>query len=400
MDKEEHFETTSEGWHPLARVLGVSHPFFDSVLHWEGYDNSSNIYVVAGETLSIIDPGNDYMALADLFRRGFRPSDVRKIVLTHGHVEHVMGTFELLRYPVEPGTGALEVIFHESGPAGFREMLGEAAKECPRSLTLTEVRGGETLDLGDVPVEVIHTPGHTMDSLCLYHSPTRSLFTGDTVLPFAVASPDPSAGGRAEYHLFVIKQLMKRQTDVLLPGHGKPVAAETKRVLAGSYAGIVKKMVGLETPWIEGAAMLAQKGYLEESLFCCEKERESCPENTKALALKATCLSDLGRFSEAIEAFEQLRVAGDNPLFALLGNGVALMGLGRYGECLASFEKILAEKPDFREALMYKGMALYLSGRVDEAMQIHPFEKEFVERFKDSLEKRMSRAGRSPGHGG
>jgi len=388
MGNEELFETTSEGWQPLSRILGASHPFFDRTLYWEGYDNSSNVYVIAGDSLTIIDPGNDYVALADLFRRGFLPSDVRKIVLTHGHVEHVMGAVELFRYPAGSGTDALEVIFHESGPRGFREMLEEAAKEFPRALTLTEIRGGETIDLGGFPVEVIHTPGHTMDSLCLYQSPTRSLFTGDTVLPYAVASPDPAAGGRAEYHLFVIKQLMTRRIDVLLPGHGRPVAAEARRVLEGSYAGVVKKMVGLETPWIEGAATLAQKGYLEESLFCCEKERELHPENRKALELKATCLNDLGRFPEAIEAFEQLQEEGENPLFPLLGKGVALMGLGKYGESLSAFEKILAEKPDFQEALMYKGMALYLSGRYDEAMQVHPFEKEFMERFKATLEKK------------
>jgi glyoxylase-like metal-dependent hydrolase (beta-lactamase superfamily II) len=75
----------------------VSHPFLDKTLYWEGYDSSSNVYAIAGESLTIIDPGNDYMALMELFRMGYKPKDVKKILLTHGHVEHVMGAFELFR---------------------------------------------------------------------------------------------------------------------------------------------------------------------------------------------------------------------------------------------------------------------------------------------------------------
>ncbi len=387
--EEERIEGKTEGWQPLSTVLGVSQPFLDKTLYWEGYDNSSNVYAIAGDSLTVIDPGNDYMALMELFRLGYKPQDVKRILLTHGHVEHVMGAFELFRYPALEDV-KLEIIVHPSGPQGFRETLKELLKEIPRSVTLTEVQGGETLRLGGFEVEVIHTPGHTMDSLCFYHAPSRALFTGDTVLPYVVASPDPSAGGRAEYHMFTLKRLMSMKIDSLLPGHGQPVPSEARKVLEGSYAGVIKKMVGLETPWIEGAATLAQKGYLEESLFCCEKEWELHPENGKALELKATCLTDLGRFAEAIGVFEQVQEMKENPVFALLGKGVALMGIGKYGESLTAFEEILKEKPDFQEALIYKGMALYFSGRYEDAMRVPHFEKEFMDRFKDTLRKKAT----------
>lgn len=389
--EEERIEGKTEGWQSISTVSGVSQPFLDKTLYWEGYDNSSNVYAIAGDSLTIIDPGNDYIALMELFRMGHKPQDVEKILLTHGHVEHVMGAFELFRYPVLEDK-KLEIIVHGSGPVGFQETLKELLKEIPRSVTLTEVQGGETLNLGGFDVEVIHTPGHTMDSLCFYHAPSRALFTGDTVLPYVVASPDPSAGGRAEYHMFTLKRLMGMKIDVLLPGHGQPVLSEARKVLEGSYTGVIKKMVGLETPWLAGAATLAQKGYLEECLFCCEKERELHPENGKALELKATCLTDLGRFAEAIGVFEQVREMKENPMFALLGKGVALMGLEKYGESLTAFEEILRENPDSREALIYKGMALYFSGRYDEAMQVPHFEKEFMDRFKRTLVEKASPA--------
>lgn len=68
------------------------------------------------------------------------------------------------------------------------------------------------------------------------------------------------------------------------------------------------------------------------------------------------------------------------------------MGLGKNDESLGYFEEALKVQPDFNEALLYKGMALYLSGRVDEAMQVENFEKEFLDRFKDSLGKIASSA--------
>lgn len=390
MGDEERIEEKTEGWRSLSSILGVSHPFLENAFFWEGYDSSSNVYAIAGDFLTIIDPGNDYMALMELFRLGYQPQDVKRILLTHGHVEHVMGAFELLRYPEFAGNVEMEIFAHGSGPTGFRETLKDLLKEIPRSVSVAEVQGGETLSLGGFEVEAIHTPGHTMDSLCFYHAPSRALFSGDTVLPYAVASPDPSAGGRAEYHLFSLKQLMSRDLDVLLPGHGLPVLSEARKVLDGSYAGVIRKMVGLETPWLEGAAILAKKRYLEESLFCCEKELELHEESARALELKATCLNDLGRFAEAIAVFDRIREKADRPAFALFGKGLALMGLGKNEESLGYFEEALRFQPAFKEASVYKGMALYLSGRIDEAMQVESFEKEFLARFKDSLERKTS----------
>lgn len=358
----------------------------EKTLFWEGYDSSSNSYAIAGDSLAIIDPGNDYLALRELFRTGYGPSEVKKIFLTHGHVEHVMGVFELFQYPSFSASGGLEIIFHPSGPETFREILRETTEKLSWSPTLTEVHGGESVGLGGHAFEVIHTPGHTMDSICLYHAPSRSLFSGDTVLPYALASPDPAAGGRAEYHLFSMKRLMGMRIDNLFPGHGPAVAAEAKRLLDGSYVAIVRKMAGLETPWIEAAVFFAKKGYLEESLFCCEEDRKLHPENARSLELKATCLNDLGRFDEAVGIFGRILETGMNPSFALLGKGYALMGLGKYAESLEVLEELLRGDPGYAPALMYKGMALCLSGRHEEAMQVKHFEKEFLERFRSSLE--------------
>ncbi len=369
----------NEAWKSLAQVFEAKNMFFEKTLFMEGYDISSNIFAITGDYITLIDPGNDYTAFMALFARGFKPTDIKKIVFTHGHFEHVMGIFELFGYPSIVKNGEIEIIFHETGPASFREAAGEY--KC--ALKYTEVGGGETFNLSGFQLEVIHTPGHTMDSICLYHHPTRSLFTGDTVLPYAISSPDPAGGGKIEYHLFTLRRLLSMDIDTVLPGHGSPVTTDGKKVIEGALTGVIRRMVGLETSWLEGAAKLAGKGYLEEAVFCCKKELEVDKENVGALELLGSSLNDLGRFQEAIEVFDKIGTFQKNNIYATVGKGYALMGLERYEESLRYFDDALKTNPKIKAASIYKGMALYLTGRIDEAMDIEEFQTEFVEKFKN-----------------
>lgn len=259
---------------------------------------------------------------------------------------------------------------------------------------VTEVRGGETLEISGLDWEVIHTPGHTIDGICLYHTPSKTVFSGDTVLPHGMAEPDEDAGGRLDHYLFGVRALLRKDIQNVLPGHGFPVVSSGRKVTEETYEGLMMKIIGVEakakTPWIEGATVLAQRGFLEEAVFCCEKELACNPENLKALQLKAVSLNDLGRFQEALESLDQLeglrlQIKGD--LFVLLGKGYALMGLGRYEESVTYFDEALQVTPGRKDALIYKGMALYLAGNYDAAMDIEFFRKEFVGRFQGELRK-------------
>jgi glyoxylase-like metal-dependent hydrolase (beta-lactamase superfamily II) len=380
-------ETKDSDWQPLTGLLDAADPFFENVLFLPGYALSSNVYVVGGKGFSIVDPGNDYLAFIDLFRRGYKPTDVNQVFLTHGHRDHAMGVFELLRsYPAILGNGGFELILHEASPRELKDMARKSG------CRVTEVRGGETLEISGLDWEVIHTPGHTIDGICLYHPPSKTVFSGDTVLPHAMAEPDEDAGGRMDHYLFGIRALLGKDIQNVLPGHGLPVVSSGRKVIEETYEGLMMKIIGVEakakTPWIEGATALAQRGFLEEAVFCCEKEMSCHPENLMALQLKAVSLNDLGRFPEALESLdrlEALRVQVKGDLFVLVGKGYALMGLGRYEESIPCFDEALKVAPGMKDALIYKGMALYLSGNYDAAMEIDPFRKEFVGRFKEEL---------------
>lgn len=380
-------------WQPLTHVLNIATPFFEKFLFLPGYgDLASNIYVIVDNHLTIVDPGNDYTAFMELWERNFEPTQVKGVVITHGHPDHAMGTFELLRsYPSITASGGFEFILHAAGPAELKKAATELGAR------VTEVRGGETLELSGLAWEVIYTPGHTIDGICLYHAPTKTALTGDMVLPDAMAEPDAYAGGRLDHYLIGLKALLKKDIENVLPGHGRPVASMGRKVIEDTYEGVMMKIIGRAPPipWMQGATILAQRGLFEEALFCCDKEVARSPGDPKALGLKASCLTDLGRFSEARDIFDQILARRGDDGFALMGKGYALMGLGHYDESLPYFDRVLTIAPDTKEALIYKGIALYLSGRYDEAMDIDAFSAEFAERVKHELQRKSQPSSQS-----
>jgi glyoxylase-like metal-dependent hydrolase (beta-lactamase superfamily II) len=378
-------EPQHPGWLTLAEVFNSSDPFFENFYYLLGYDYSSNIYVIKGDYVTIVDPGNDYTGFMDLFKLDFRPEDIKKIVLTHGHRDTSMGAFELLRaYPALEASGGFELICHPETPAELKDVVKKFG------CRVTEVKGGETLELSGQPWEVIYTPGHTIDGLSLYHAETQTAFTGDLVLPHAMAEPDQNAGGRLDHYLYGVKALRQKDIANLLPGHGLPVVSIGNRVVEQTYESLMLKIIGVEKeiPWIEGAKALVSKGLLEEAVFCCDRELAREPENVMAMQLKAYCLTDMGRCAESLALLNRvLSQQGDN-IYALTAKGHALLGLGRYLESLPFFDQALALDPDFQEAQMYKGMGLYLAGKYDEAMDIAIFRQEFSSRMKDEMLKK------------
>jgi hydroxyacylglutathione hydrolase len=383
-EEEQTQEPMHPDWQRLGDVLKLPVAGLEDVLFLPSFDNqSSNIYVMPGTYLTIVDPGNDYTAFMDLFSLKARPEDVKKIVITHGHFDHTMGAFELLRsYRDTLGGGRIELIYHEGGPAQLKEMAAE------HGCTVTEVRGGETLELSGAPWEVIYTPGHTIDGISLYHAPTKTVFSGDMAIQNAVAGPDPKAGGRLDQYLFGLKALLRKDIDTVLPGHGPVVSPGGRKVIEETYESVMMKILGVEKPipWIQGAMALAERGLLEEAVFCCDKEMARSPEDAKALELKAVCLNDLGRSREALEVLEKLRtLRSADDSFIEVGKGYALLGLGQYDESIKCFDAALRIRPGMKDALVYKGMALHLAGKHEEAMEIEPFRTEFVGRFKEEL---------------
>jgi glyoxylase-like metal-dependent hydrolase (beta-lactamase superfamily II) len=354
----------------LSSILGEN-ALFRRTLFFEGFGFSSNFYVILGDHLTIIDPANDYTAFIELFKLGFKPSDIKRVILTHGHLDHSAGVLELMMN--YPSFRSFELVLHENGPFTLKRAVKEFGGN------VVELKGGEEVGVGDLKLKVIYTPGHTIDSICLYHEETKAMFTGDTVLKDFFAAPDLFAGGCIDYYLLSLRSLRKLDVRYILPGHGSPISTGSKEAVEGAYEEAIKELigaVGAKVRWEDVAITLAEKGYLEEAIFCCDKELELNPINYDILKLKASCLNDVGRFDEAIEIFDRILV-NCKDVFALVGKGYALIGLKKFDESLKCFNEALKIDPRMREALVGKGIALYLLDRHEEAMDIPEFKEEF-----------------------
>jgi hydroxyacylglutathione hydrolase len=170
----------------------------------------------------VIDPGDEApRILAELERQGLRAVS---LVHTHAHFDHVLGTRE-----VAHATGA-EIALHK-GDRWLYEHVGEQLQlfgfgDVPVAMTAPtrELLGGEVLAFGRREARVLHTPGHTPGSLCVYiegHGERPILFAGDTLFAGSVGRTDLPGGSFAELVQSIRGPLFALPEETLVvPGHG------------------------------------------------------------------------------------------------------------------------------------------------------------------------------------
>jgi glyoxylase-like metal-dependent hydrolase (beta-lactamase superfamily II) len=91
-----------------------------------------------------------------------------------------------------------------------------------------KLRGGETLDLGDMAWEVIHIPGHSLGSIGLYHRPMKILIPGDVVYAdYAIGRFDLFGANPSELKKSLMG-LAELEVNILLPGHNQIVKGLSK----------------------------------------------------------------------------------------------------------------------------------------------------------------------------
>ena len=137
---------------------------------------------------ALIDPaGNEKKIMSFVQKRGLQ---INYVINTHGHADHTCGNRAVIKE-----TGA-KIIIHEleAGDVStlkskaFSLALGKRSSPYPQ-LLVTE---GDFIRIGRTGLKVLHTPGHTCGSICLYGE--GNLFTGDTLFVDAVGRTDLKGG--------------------------------------------------------------------------------------------------------------------------------------------------------------------------------------------------------------
>jgi len=169
----------------------------------------------ASRTFAIIDAPGHNRAVDRLLEAGYVP---RWIALTHGHIDHIAGLHHLketLNVPVYLHESDRYLLDHVSN-SPFRDLLQAAIPPDPDH-NLTE---SDMLDIGDLNLAVIHTPGHTPGGVCLFDG-TRHLFTGDTLFYESVGRTDLPGGDHTVLINSIRQQLLSLPDPVIVhPGHG------------------------------------------------------------------------------------------------------------------------------------------------------------------------------------
>lgn len=177
----------------------------------------SNSYILGndGEAV-IIDAGVAADEILEVLEK--ENLTLKKIILTHGHLDHISSVDEL-----RDKTGA-EVLIHEEDSKALVDSManGTAMFGEPKTYRPAEqlLKDGDVLSVGGMNLMVIHTPGHTLGGICI--KVAESLFTGDTLFNLSIGRTDLAGGDYKTIIESITKKLLVLEDKTIVyPGHGK-----------------------------------------------------------------------------------------------------------------------------------------------------------------------------------
>ena len=179
----------------------------------------TNVYFLINketkETL-LVDPADNAPYLLEQIK--MRDYDMKAILLTHGHFDHIYAVNDLKKsLDVPVYAYADEAVLMGDSWMNRSKAWAEAMTVKPDIL----LHDGDELDLAGFHIRVIHTPGHTAGSCCYYFEEEKILIAGETLFYESYGRTDLDTGSEAAIMRSLREQLFLLPDDVeVYPGHG------------------------------------------------------------------------------------------------------------------------------------------------------------------------------------
>jgi hydroxyacylglutathione hydrolase len=179
--------------------------------------NCSIIGDEATREAMVIDPGDDIDEIIARLRK--HNLQVKQIVITHAHIDHVGGAMKL-----RASTGA-PILLNQNDYALLKMLDVQAAwigMAPPGEVKIDASPGqDESLKTGNLTASVLHTPGHTEGSICLYFPAEKLLIAGDTLFAGSIGRTDLPGGSFEKIMRSLHDRVLALPDEtVVIPGHG------------------------------------------------------------------------------------------------------------------------------------------------------------------------------------
>jgi glyoxylase-like metal-dependent hydrolase (beta-lactamase superfamily II) len=165
----------------------------------------------------VIDPGDDIEQVVALIKK--HNLQVKQIVITHAHIDHVGGAMKL-----RAATGA-PILLNQNDYALLKMLDVQAAwigVPTPGKVEIDQnLRHADTINTGSLQAQVLHTPGHTEGSICLYFPAQQKLIAGDTLFAGSIGRTDLPGGSYEKILRSIHDRVLALPNEtVVVPGHG------------------------------------------------------------------------------------------------------------------------------------------------------------------------------------
>jgi len=215
----------SDGVHIIPEEHGMAMP-------------DCNVYVIGTQKeFYLVDTGNGLTAqrkIKLLRENGFELTHCRGIICTHSHLDHTNGC-AAFACPVHIHEAEAAHIIRDHAGAiyalpAFKRLAEQGGRAFNAFTIARTLKDGDKITMNGTTWHVLHTPGHTPGSICLYDN-NGTLVSGDTLFMESIGRTD-FAGSNTQQMIASLERLKYLHIHTLLPGHEQPVQNNAAHIVA------------------------------------------------------------------------------------------------------------------------------------------------------------------------